>query len=64
MFLSACFSAPLTANVPCTPHQTPAGLAAKGRSYTADTVNPVHTRTAGVTDLRYHAVRQKKRCRC
>src|SRR5262245_38644749 len=29
-------STPLTANVSCTPHQAPAGLAAKGRSHTAE----------------------------
>jgi hypothetical protein len=53
-------STPLTANVPCTPHQAPAGLTA-GWSRHADTIDHVHTRTTGVTDLCDHAVRLKKR---
>jgi hypothetical protein len=53
-------STPLTANVPCTPHQAPAGLAAGG-SRPADTIDHVHTRATCFTDLRDHAVRLLRR---
>src|SRR5262245_30914897 len=59
-----CFgsSTPLTANVPCTPHQTPTGLAAGGGRHAA-TIDHVHTRATRFTDLRDHA-RRMKRCEC
>jgi hypothetical protein len=48
-------STPLTANVPCTPHQAPAGLAAHN-SRPTDTVDHVHSCAAGVTGFRNQAV--------
>jgi len=48
-------SPPLTANVPCTPYQAPAGLAAHNGRPT-DTVDHVHSCAAGVTGLRNEAV--------
>jgi len=42
--------------VACTPHETPAGLAAHD-SRPADTIDHVHTRAAGMTDLSDHVVR-------
>jgi hypothetical protein len=42
--------------VACTPHETPAGLAAHD-SRPADTIDHVHTRAAGMADLRDQAVR-------
>ena len=48
-------SPPLTANVPCTPYQAPAGLAAHNGRPT-DTVDYVHSCVAGVTGLRNEAV--------
>ena len=53
-------STPLTANVPCTPHQAPACLAAGG-SRSANTIDHVHTRATCFTDLRDHAVRLMRR---
>jgi chemotaxis signal transduction protein len=41
--------------VPCTPHQTPASLAADD-SRPADTIDHVHTCATGVTDLRDRVV--------
>ena len=58
-------STPLTANVACTPHQTPADLAAGGCSHAATEIRtPVHTHAAGVTDLRDHAIRLMQRREC
>jgi len=56
----SCVSTPLTANVPCTPHQAPAGLAAHD-SRPAITVDHVHTRATCMADLRDRAVRVMKR---
>src|SRR6516165_5031647 len=54
---------PLTADVPGTPHQAPAGLAA-GHSSHAPTVDHVHARAARFADLRDHSVRLMKRSEC
>jgi hypothetical protein len=56
-------SAPLTANVSRTPHQTPAGLAA-GHSRHASTIDHVHARAACFADMRDHSVRLMKRSEC
>src|SRR5262245_19231523 len=56
-------STPLAANVPCTPHQTPASLAASNSGH-AMTIDHVHARTAGMTDLCDHAVRLMKWHEC
>src|SRR6516165_393091 len=55
--------APLTANVPSTPHQAPAGLTA-GHSRYAPTVDHVQTRAPRLADLRNHSGRLMKRGKC
>jgi len=51
---------PLTANVPRTPHQTPASLAA-GHCRHASTIDHVHARAARFADLGDHSARLMKR---